>query len=221
MTRILVPLTSALVVLASGLVHGVLSDRWSNRSEQLVIGARERLATFPMQVGEWEGVQQEFSEFEKGSVEGDHVSRGYVNRLNGAAVGMLMAAGHSRNVWQWHTPEQCYPAQGFELAAPIARTVAAADGVQAEFFWADFTRPLGATPEHVRVFWAFSGDGRWLASDLPKLTFGQYASLYKVYVTRKLRRPGESLDNDPCLDFLRVALPRLNDTFFPSSLNGP
>jgi hypothetical protein len=217
MTRVLVPVLSAALLLGSGLVHGYLSDRWSNRSEQLVSNARERLNTFPMRVGDWDGLQQEYSEFEKGTVEGDHISRGYVNRLNGTAVGMLMAAGYSRNVWQWHTPDQCYPAQGFEMMTPITKTAVAADGVQAEFFYADFTRPLGATPEHVRVFWAFSGDGRWLASDLPKLTFGQYANLYKVYVTRKLRKPGEPLDDDPCLDFLHVALPRLNQTFFPPS----
>lgn len=217
MSRILVPLLTAAVLLASGLAHGFLSDRWSNRSEEQVREARGRLDKFPNRIGDWDGVPRRFSEFEKGTVEDDHVTRGYVNRLNGTAVGMLMAAGHSRNVWQWHTPDQCYPAQGFELVAPVAKTNVAADGVEAEFFYADFTRPLGTTPEHVRVFWAFSGDGRWLASDLPKLTFGQYSNLYKVYVIRSLLRPGEPLDHDPCLDFLKVALPRLNSTFFSPS----
>ncbi len=215
MTRVVIPLLSAITLLASGLAQGFLSDRWSHRADEMVRAARARLDTFPQTVGDWDGSAQLYSEFELNPVVDDHVTRAYLNRVNGTAVGMLMAAGYSRNVWQWHTPDQCYAAQGFELAAPIAKTPAPADGVEAEFFVADFTRSLGASPEYVRVFWAFSGDGRWQASDLPKLTFGQYRNLYKVYVTRKLLRPGEPLENDPCLEFLKVALPRLNGAFFP------
>jgi hypothetical protein len=217
MTRVLVPILTAATLLASGLVHGFLSDRWSNRAEESVREARARLDKFPTGVGDWEGVALPPSDLDPPSNEHDYVTRGYVNRLNGSAVSLLMAAGYSRNVWQWHTPDQCYPAQGFELAAPVAKTPVAVEGIEAEFFYADFSRAGGSAPEHRRVFWGFSGDGRWQASDLPKLTFGQYANLYKVYVSRKLLRPGEPLDNDPCLEFLKVALPKLNGTFFPPS----
>jgi len=217
MTRVLVPLLSAVTLLASGLVHGFLSDRWSNRAEELVREARARVDKFPTAVGDWEGFALPESELDFGILENDHVSRGYGNRLNGSSVSLLMAAGHARNVWQWHTPDQCYPAQGFELAAPVTKTTVAVDGIEAEFFCADFTKARGSAPDHRRIFWAFSGDGRWLASDLPKLSFGQYTKLYKVYVSRSLPRPGEPLDNDACLDFLKVALPKLNATFFPPS----
>jgi hypothetical protein len=217
MTRVFIPLLMAATLLASGLVQGFLSDRWSNRADAQVREARARLDAFPMHVAEWDGIVFLSPEADPGATEGDHVSRGYVNRLNGHEISMLMAAGHARNVWQWHTPDQCYPARGYELAAPVAKTAVAVDGIEAEFFYADFTRSRGTTPEHLRLFWAFSGDGRWLASDLPKFTFGQYTNLYKVYVQRKLLHPGEPLDDDPCLDFLKVALPRFNDTFFSPS----
>jgi hypothetical protein len=217
MTRYLVPLLSAVILLASGLAHGFLSDRWTPRADELVREARGRLEAFPEHVGSWDGVPRHWNEFDRTMPEGEFVTREYVNRLNGNAVGMLTAAGHSRNVWQWHTPEQCYPAQGYELVAPVAKTTVTVEGVEAEFFHADFTLPRGSTPVHVRVFWAFSGDGRWLAPELSQLAFGRFANLYKVYVTRSLAQPGEPLDNDPCVEFLKVALPRLNDTFFPPS----
>src|SRR5262249_6315577 len=120
-------------------------------------------------------------------------------------------------VWQWHTPDQCYPAKGYEQVGAIAKAAVPLEGGgEAEFFYCDFTRPRGTQPDHVRIFWCFSGDGRWLASDLPKLEFGRYANLYKFYVLRQLSRPGEPVENDPCLDFAKVALPRLSEAFFPS-----
>lgn len=215
MRPILLPLLTAAVLLASGLAHGFLSDRWTPRADELVREARGRLDAFPEQVGSWDGTPRRWSEFERAMPEGDFVTREYVNRLNGNSVGMLMAAGHARNVWQWHTPDQCYPAQGYDLVAPVGKTPVPVAGIEAEFFHADFTLPRGSNPVHVRVFWAFSGDGRWLAPDLNQLTFGRFANLYKVYVTRSLARPGEPLENDVCLEFLKAALPRLNETFFP------
>jgi hypothetical protein len=215
MNRLLVPLLTAAILLASGLAHGFLSDRWAPRADEAVREGRARLDTVPEHIGAWDGAPRRLSEFDRTMPEGDFITRQYVNRLNGRVVSMLAAAGHSRNVWQWHTPDQCYPAQGYDLVGQVARTTVAVDGVEAEFFYADFTHAQGSTPVHVRVFWAFSGDGRWLAPDQSKLAFGRFANLYKVYVTRSLTQPGEALDNDACIDFLRVALPRLNDTFFP------
>jgi hypothetical protein len=217
MTRVIVPLLTAATLLASGLVHGLLSDRWSNRAEEVVREARARLDAFPMRVGDWEGFALPTNDLDLATAGNEHVSRHYANRLNGSSVNLLLAAGHSRNVWQWHTPDQCYPAQGFELAAPVTKTAVAAPGVEAEFFCADFTKARGSAPIHRRIFWAFSGDGRWLASDLPKLSYGQYTKLFKVYVVRGLLRSGEPMDNDACLEFLKIALPKLNDTFFPPS----
>jgi hypothetical protein len=218
MSRVLVPLLTAGLLVASGLAQGFLTDRWSPRAEEAIKEARARLEKIPTRVGDWDGVPRRWSEFDQAEKENDYITREYVNRVNHNAVGMLMAAGRSYNVWQWHTPDQCYPAKGYELVAPIAKATQALEGGgTAEFFYADFTRPRGAEPDHIRIFWSFSGDGHWLASDLPKVTFGQYASLYKFYVLRKLPRLGEPIENDPCLDFAKLALPRLTETFFPPS----
>jgi hypothetical protein len=216
MGRVLIPLLIALTLVASGLAHGYLSDRWTPRADEQVREARARLDAFPNQDGEWDGLPRRWSEFDQGREDRDFITREYVNRLNGNAVGMLMAAGHSRNVWRWHTPDQCYPAAGYDIVAPKSKVSIALDGIDAEFFHADFTLPRGSAPDHVRVFWAFSGDGRWIASD-DRLSFGHYTNLYKVYVLRRLLRPDEPLENDPCLDFLKVALPRLNSAFFPKN----
>jgi hypothetical protein len=217
MTRVLVPLLTAATLLSSGLVHGYLSDRWDDRADKAVKAARDRLDKVPAALGDWDGFQLAGEDVDPATGDKDFVARAYVNRLNGTSVSVLAAAGYSRNVWQWHTPDQCYPAQGFESASPVSKTYVPVDGVEAQFFYADFTRVRGSAPDHRRIFWAFSGDGRWLASDLPKLSFGQYTNLFKVYVTRSLQRPGEPLEDDACLEFLKVALPKLNATFFPPS----
>jgi hypothetical protein len=219
MTRVLIPLLSAAILLAGGLVHGFLSDRWSPLGDDLVQEARGKLDEFPYHVGDWDGVQRHWNAFDQSTTENDFITRAYINRRDGTSVGMLIAAGHARNLRQWHTPLQCYPAKGYDQACPVTKSVVDVDGSEAEFRHTDFTLPRASAPDHVRVFWAFSGDGRWLAPDdnLSQLTFGRYRSLYKVYVLRQLHQPGETLDDDVCLRFLKVAIPKLNSTFFPQS----
>jgi hypothetical protein len=216
MTRVLVPLSIALTLVASGVSQGLLSDRWSSSAEEVVQQAREKLDELPMHIGDWDGIPRQWIAFDQSGAEKDFITRGYINHLNGDSVGLLIAAGLSRNVRQWHTPMQCYPAQGYDCAGPVAKSVIHLDGVEAEFFHADFTLPRASAPDHVRVFWAFSGDGHWLApdSEFSQFTFGRYRTLYKVYVLRQLKRPGEPLDNDSCIEFLKVALPQVNKTFF-------
>jgi hypothetical protein len=217
MTRVLIPFLSAVTMLAGGLVHGFLSDRWSHLAEDDVREALSKLEEFPLHLGDWDGVPRQWVAFDQSTTEKDFITRAYTNRRDGSTVGMLIAAGLSRNLRQWHTPLQCYPAKGYDQACPVTKSVVDADGIEADFFHTDFTIPRASAPEHVRVFWSFSGDGRWLAPDeeLSQLTFGRYRSLYKVYVLRQLQHPGETLDDDVCLKFLKAALPRLNSTFFP------
>ena len=117
-----------------------------------------------------------------------------------------------------------YPAKHVRIHAEILRAAAQVeavpvDGIEAEFFHTDFTLPQAAAPDYVRIFWAFSGDGAWRAPDaeLSQLTLGRYRKLYKIYVLRQLDRPGETLENDACIEFLRSALPQMNRTYFPPS----
>jgi hypothetical protein len=216
MTRVLVPLATAVTLIASGVIHGILTDRWTPLGDELVQEARGKLNEFPMQIGDWDGVARQWSAFEEKNSEKDFITRAYANRVNGNRVGILIAAGGTRNLRQWHTPLQCYPANGYDQVAPVEKTVIPVDGIEAEFFHTDFTQPRATAPDHVRIFWAFSGDGAWRApdADLSQLTFGRYRRLYKVYVLRQLDHPGEKPDNDVCIEFLKTALPQLNRTFF-------
>lgn len=205
-----------LLLVASGVVHGLLSDRWTNRTETLVAEARARLDAVPLHIGPWTGTDRSWTEFDERENNDKNVTRQYVNALNGNAVGLLLSAGQSRNLWLWHTPLDCYPANGYEQAAVRSTiTIPVEQGVDAEFFHTDFTLPRGSAPLHVRVFWAWSGNGRWQAPDHPKLSFGKFPALYKVYVLRTLLRRDEPLEGDPCVDFLKVVVPQLNQTFFP------
>lgn len=219
MTRILIPLLTAGILFTSGLVQGLMSDRWSPGANLLVEKARNRINTAPTRIGDWEGVSRHLSEFDVKTEDGNDnntVTRQYVNRLNGNTVNVLMEAGYKQNILQWHTPMQCYPANGYELITSEGlKTKVPVEDVQAEFFYADFKLARGSAPIYVRVFWAWSGDGRWLAPELPKIAFGSHTCLHKLYVVRELLRPEEPLASDPCLDFMKVALPRLNQTFFP------
>jgi hypothetical protein len=217
MKRILVPLGAAVILAASGRIHGTMTDRWTHRADEQVREARARLREVPLQFGDWDGAPRRWNEFDKDATDEEYVTREYVHRKNGTAVGFLIAAGYSRNVWQWHIPPQCYPANGYKLEGSEGKTNLTVDGITAEFHYANYSLARGDMPVRVRIFWAFSGDGRWLAPDQPRLSFGRYRSLYKIYALRRLLRPDESIENDPCLDFLRVTIPRLNQSLFPLS----
>jgi hypothetical protein len=208
--KYLLPTGAGLViVLGTALAQGMWTQRW-NPSPALEI-ASARLAGVALTVGDWQG--------EDVDLDSDAVAqaklvrawmRRYTHRQTGAGLTVLLMCGRAGPV-SVHTPEWCYGGMGYEMAgAPITYRVGA-DGsaATAEFWTARFTKSGSAIPDHLRIFWAWNAVGNWEAPTHPRLAFGRYPVLYKLYVLRNMTSVYDPVDDDLFLDFMHQLLPEL------------
>src|SRR5947209_18783105 len=107
MSRLLIPAVLTVFLVLGGLVHGLWTDRWNPTADALVAEASSRLDKVPLKVGAWQGTAAQWEEIDIPTISERVVTRQYVNRLNGNAVSVLLACGHSRNLWMFHTPAEC------------------------------------------------------------------------------------------------------------------
>jgi hypothetical protein len=214
MPRLLSVLLLFIVVLGSGIAHGVWSGRWnvSDGPER----AAARLAEVPMTVGDWDGRPGELDprHVRVAELSGAYICE-FVNRRTGSVISTLLVCGRPGPV-SVHPPEICYKGAGYELVGTRTRYTNPSLPT-AEFWVCDFQKPQTATPDRLRIFYAWNANGAWLAPENPRLTFFRQPALYKFYVLRKLTQGDETLENDPAVDFLKVFLPQLNKSLCPAS----
>jgi hypothetical protein len=211
----LVPYLMIGVLVSGGVLHGLWTDRWVPSADIKVAEAGELLKQIPSRIDNWEGTVVSWPEVDEKERVETNVVRQYVNQANGNSVGVLFSCGHSRNVALFHTPDQCYPAAGYTLAAPTRiYEVSLEGGATAAFHVSDFKRQQGPLTQYVRVFWSWSGDGTWYVPDQPRLAFGRHRVLYKLYVTSPLASLDDPIDTDPCVAFIRDVIPAFRETVF-------
>lgn len=206
MKRFLPLLAGSLVLLGSGVVTGLWTDRWTVSAA--VEDSAARVATVPTKIGDWEGQDFELDprQLVVAEVSG-HVARKYVNRRTGREVNLVLLCGRSGPL-SVHQPDVCYVGAGYTLAAPPEKWATAARGESYDFWVARFTRS-GSEAAPLRVFWAWSGTGDWRAADYPRLAFGRRPSLYKIYVNQRMTRPDEPIDESAGREFIQALLPEL------------
>ena len=98
-------------------------------------------------------------------------------------------------------------------------SLAPRDGTaSADEFWVmDLSKEGATTPDHLRIFYAWSRDGAWEVTDNPRLHFANASALYKLYgrfdlIDRECGpHPPTRIRPSP-LDFLRQFLPELEDS---------
>jgi hypothetical protein len=210
MTRTILSALALLVLLASGVVHGLWTGRWGATGEPAAWAAR--LADVPRTIGDWDGQDVAFDakSLQVAEVTG-YLARTYVHRRTGAAVEVVLVCGRPGPI-AVHTPDVCLRGSGHRLVGEPQKYGKA----PAEFWTARF-RKDGATPTDLRIFWAWDvGDG-WRASASPRLDFARHPALYKLYVVRLQTAAEEPLDRDPCTDFLPLLLPELERALFPTN----
>ena len=197
------PISAGIVlVLLAGVAHGVWSNRWGNPSE--LNAATERLAQVPKVIGDWTGQELELNPrvLEIGEIAG-YVHRRYENRLTGQVVKVLLVCGKSGPIAA-HTPDICYGGIGFHLVAkPTRYTLPTAD----TFWTAQVRKQDSHQTANLRVWWAWNATDHWEAPDNPRLKFGRFPALYKLYVVRELTAGDES--PDPGTIFLQRLVPEL------------
>jgi hypothetical protein len=207
--------TALCLVLASGIVHGVWTDRW--RSSDLPQVWATRVCDVPLVIGDWEGepLEMDARSREIAQIDG-YLLRRYVQRHSRQEVVVSVVCGRPGPVGA-HTPDVCFWGSGYDAVQRPARFEAldAGPGGPAEFWTARFHRPDDPAAPQVRVFWAWSAAGPWRAVAYPRVEFARCPALYKLYVGRTLQRQDEPLERDPAVTFLRLLLPELRRALFP------
>jgi hypothetical protein len=202
------------VLLGTGILHGLWTDRWSTGEEPGAWAAR--LADVPLTIGDWDahGIDLEPQQLQVAEVAGS-LARNYVNRRTGEVVSVIVVCGHPGPI-SVHTPDVCYPGSGHELLGAPAPIAVPAGGP--DLFWmARFRKDESAEPSYLRVFWAWNASGHWQAATAPRLEFARSPTLYKLYVVRRIDGPDAPLDNDPAEALLARMLPELRRALFPES----
>lgn len=218
MNRAIFPLAVALVLIASfTLVEGMMRDRWGEPGvEATELGKRFDLV--PKEIGDWEGedlMVDEVTRKTAGAV--NYVSRLYTNKLSGRKVRLWLIIGHARDICR-HTPNVCYPNQGFRqqgVVLPHEIPIDEADETP-KFYTAKFLKedPHGRHQE--RVFWAWNtNDTRhWNAPDSPRFHYGMGNALYKLYFVTEVGREENTVDSSVAVKFAELMLPALNKALF-------
>lgn len=217
MLRIL-PVFGAFVLLAaSGVSHRLWMGTWNMTGEPGISAAR--LANVPSSVGDWVGADLKVDDRQLARAEAvGYVCRRYVQRRTGAEVAVFLICGRPGPI-SVHPPTICYQGLGFQVAGSPARYNVEADAgaSSATFFWANFTKSDSATPEQLRIYWAWKAGNGWQAPELPRLTFGGAQALYKLYITYRAAPGADLPDHDSCQDFMRDFLPDLERALSPAS----
>ena len=217
MPRILPYLVAIAIVLSSGVLTGVRSNRWHDSTA--LDAAAGRLERVPLIIGDWEGEAGELPAriIEQSEVSG-YVLRRYKNLRNGSVVSVFLGCGRPGPVGV-HSPEVCYTGGGYELLGePKQLPMPAGSGMKASLLKAsDFRNPPSQNPGYLRVLWALSANGVWEVPESPRLAFAIAPVLFKFYVIRDMKNPAEPLEDDPCYDFVRQLLPEVAKSLFPDS----
>jgi hypothetical protein len=224
MQKLVLPVAFAAILIAlHAIPQGVWSRRWGQAGvteEQKAFAAR--LENIPTSFGDWDSVEMKVSDRElaaSGSI--GSYSRTFQNRVSPEkVVQVFIVCGSSYDVTM-HTPDQCYVLSGFQEAESQEPYVIKGKAAS-EFSTNRFKR--GSTvdgPQHLRIFWSFSGDGEWVAPTTPKFSLMSSPALYKIYaiseVTDKTTRAGDS----PSVPFLQEFMPLLSSALFPANATKP
>lgn len=222
MTRLYIPVAVAVVLIASMTFwESVYSDRFTGSSitaEQFT----KKFASLPKKVGPWVGEDKPVAEETlntAGAV--SYISRVYKNEDSGEEVDLWLIVGHARDISR-HTPDICYPSQGFAMdGAQLKQKIKPeGNGAETEFHTARFRKEaaLGAGGPQVRVFWAWNpntdDEKNWVAPNNSRLAFGNNTELYKMYFTSGMKERDESVTDNAAYKFAQLMLPKVNATLF-------
>jgi hypothetical protein len=194
------------LLLSSGLVHGLWTDRWSEQLDLAVAAAA--LDKVPRDFGSWHGEDLELEKDPRSGLVG-MMSRCYTHTATGKAVTLFLACGRPGPV-ATHSPDVFYSCQGYEGETP-RRFQLPSTGAQAppEFWTARFLRQRNDGQLQLRIYWSWRAGDAWQAADNPRLAFAGERLLHKMYVIREMAANEASGERDACVEFMQDFLPEL------------
>jgi len=212
---------AAALLIFSGLVHGLWTNRWHN--PDALVKAVARVDHVPLTAGDWKGrllgpPDVDPAAFAKAGALGYWMRR-YVNQKDGSQATAILMCGQQGEI-AVHPPEVCYTASGYDMVVPptpfTVKSGPGRDG-SAEFrtsvFATSRTDPGG---KRLRIFWSWNATGEWLApAGDARWTFRGAPFLYKLYVVHEVTGPAGPPERDPCVGLLSTLVPELQIALFP------
>jgi hypothetical protein len=224
-----IPLAIAMaIILMAGAGHGNWTNRWGLSRE--LEESRVLLPKLPMVIGDWVGEDTQLDEtkrkqlIEVGEIVG-YVMRTYKNRRTGDVLSLMIVSGRPGPI-STHTPAVCYGNAGYKPPESPTKVQIETAEPKPEFWKGDFRKENAILPSALRIYWSWSPKGTWkvVKDSDARLAFAPYRRLYKVYVVRDVpySSTGTNSDNatDPGAEFLKVLMPVLQKTLFPTSQQG-
>ncbi|MCE9551869.1 MAG: EpsI family protein [Planctomycetes bacterium] len=216
-----IPLVIACVLIASvAVVHGMMTQRWTSSATKDLQLLMERYQQVPKVVGDWQADEPDtpVSPIEmKGAGAYSHVSRRYHNVKTGQVVQILLLTGYGRTI-AVHTPDVCYPGQGFSmLSSPQGLDLTTGD-TKARVMTTIFSKNVPGGTIHQRIFWTWNAGQGWQAPDAPRMKFPGYSPLNKLYLIADTTTDSNvTPDKSSLANFADSFLPTLNKILYPSA----
>lgn len=202
--RLLPVLFGLLVVVASGATHGYLTQRWGPGGE--LERAAAVVDKFPDEFGSWR--VQSSEPMEPIVIEtlrcANYVNRVYLNTKTSEQVSIAVIVGPPGPT-AVHTPEICYSSHNYtQLQAKASKTIEVQQ--QEHSFWVTHFKPNKSGASELSVYYAWTADERWHASQAPRFEYGGAPFLYKIQIaSNDLHQPKE-VSTDACHRFLEDLL---------------
>jgi len=205
-----------MVLAASGLVHGLWTDRW--QPSTALVEATARVEQLPDSIGAWKSVpyEQDAQALEMAGATA-HYSRSFLDPVTGDRVLVILMAGKASRMVV-HRPEHCYTAAGYVLnGKPVEVKIQPKGLAVSEFASGSFSRDEATGPSQMRIYWSFFANDRWSVPSNPRWEFARERVLYKLYVLRNVAGSSRLISrDDPCLRLLGELLPILDQTLIQS-----
>lgn len=196
---------ACLILAAAAAAHGWRTDRWGATDD--LRSAAARLEGLPERVGDWDGVVVELPAAQVAATNvAGLTARRYTHRYSPASATVMVLCGRPGPV-SVHTPDVCYGNAGYVMGPARSEPLAGENTA-----WvADFTKP-GGQAEALRIRWAWSDGGSWVASGSPRTAFARSRLLYKMYLIRPLPAKNDPTTGPTELDLITELLPALQAT---------
>ncbi len=183
------------LIAGAAFVHGAVTQRWAVFTPDAE--RTRRLHALEVRFEDWQPTEVpiEMPTNEKSIA----TARRYVSASNQQSAVATIISGIPGSV-STHTPDICYLGSGYRcLRGPRKDTIDLPGGGTATFYVADFEKKTATRLDRVRIRWAWTSDGEWVAPDNPRWQFAKRLSavpeLFKLYVTTPL--PESNVEDKP------------------------
>jgi hypothetical protein len=199
--KLLAVLCGGGLIVASGIIHGMITDRWTDPED--LEKAAQNFQHFPLEVGPWKGEVQD-NNTTKASGLAASVAVRYQHQKNGKKVTVFLGCGRPGPV-SIHTPDVCYAASGFAVEAQSTESFGPPSpegGKSGKMFTARFKKSRGGEQTLLRIYWTWHAGGEWNVTDNPRFQFFHQKVLHKLYVLHEMENPNDPPDPEVCSDLL-------------------